>query len=162
MYKIFLLLIPFILSQICWGQSGDQKIITKIGSEIITVSEFIERYELNPQTNAGIVGAEASIKPEILYSIIAEKLWAMDAEKMGIVKTRQFDFYFKPIEDLFVRDALFRQEIENKITVSKSELEKGINKSQFTQVIRFISSQDSVSIFEFHKHWFLFHYPTLS
>lgn len=70
---------------------------------------------------------------------------------MGIVKTKQFDFYFKPIEDLFVRDALFKQEVENKVTVSKSDLEKGINKSQFTQVVRFISSQDSVSIFEFHK-----------
>ncbi len=49
MYKIFLLLILLILPQTVRSQANEEKIIAKIGSEVITESEFIERYELTPQ-----------------------------------------------------------------------------------------------------------------
>ena len=137
-------------SSISFSQD-DETIVAQVGNEKITAKEFKVRFELSPYIPVNKEIDTDSLKYDFLYSLIAEKLWAMDAEKMGIVKTKQFDFYFKPIEDLFVRDALFKQEVENKVTVTKSDLEKGISKSQFTQVVRFISSQDSVSIFEFHK-----------
>jgi parvulin-like peptidyl-prolyl isomerase len=129
----------------------DESVVAQVGNEKITAKDFKVRFELSPYIPEHKDIETDSIKYDFLYSLIAEKLWAMDAEKMRIVKTRQFDFYFKPIEDLFVRDALFKQEVENKVIISQSEIEKGINKSQFIQVVRFISSQDSVSIFEFHK-----------
>ncbi len=147
-YLIPVLLLLF--SSISFSQD-DETIVAQVGNEKITAKEFKVRFELSPYIPVNKEIDTDSLKYDFLYSLIAEKLWAMDAEKMGIVKTKQFDFYFKPIEDLFVRDALFKQEVENKVTVSKSDLEKGISKSQFTQVVRFISSQDSVSIFEFHK-----------
>jgi len=147
-YLIPVLLLAF--SSISFSQN-DETIVAQVGNEKITAKEFKVRFELSPYIPVNKEIDADTVKYDFLYSLIAEKLWAMDAEKMGIVKTKQFDFYFKPIEDLFVRDALFKQEVENKVTVSKSDLEKGINKSQFTQVVRFISSQDSVSIFEFHK-----------
>lgn len=147
-YLIPVLLLAF--SSISFSQN-DETIVAQVGNEKITAKEFKVRFELSPYIPVNKEIDADTVKYDFLYSLIAEKLWAMDAEKMGIVKTKQFDFYFKPIEDLFVRDALFKQEVENKVIVYKSDLEKGIGKSQFTQVVRFISSQDSVSIFEFHK-----------
>ncbi len=149
--KAYLILVMlFALSSNLFSQN-DESIVAQVGNEIITAKDFKIRFELSPYIPVNKEIVEDSVKFDFLYSLIAEKLWAIDAEKMGIVKSKQFDFYFKPIEDLFVRDALFKQEVENKVTVTQSDLEKGINKSQFTQVVRFISSQDSVSIFEFHK-----------
>jgi len=149
--KSYLIIIALVFFAYNLFAQNDESIVAQVGNEKITAKEFKVRFELSPYIPVNKEIDTDSIKYDFLYSLIAEKLWAMDAEKMGIVKTKQFDFYFKPIEDLFVRDALFKQEVENKVTVSKSDLEKGINKSQFTQVVRFISSQDSVSIFEFHK-----------
>ena len=50
MYTLFFLSLLLFLTQFTWGQSDEQKIVAKIGSEIITESEFIERYELTPQS----------------------------------------------------------------------------------------------------------------
>jgi len=149
--KAYLILVLLLALSSSSFSQNDENVVAQVGNEKITAKEFKVRFELSPYIPINKEIDTDSVKYDFLYSLIAEKLWAMDAEKMGIVKTKQFDFYFKPIEDLFVRDALFKQEVENKVTVSKSDLEKGIGKSQFTQVIRFISSQDSVSIFEFHK-----------
>jgi len=149
--KAYLILVLLLALSSSSFSQNDENVVAQVGNEKITAKEFKVRFELSPYIPINKEIDTDSVKYDFLYSLIAEKLWAMDAEKMGIVKTKQFDFYFKPIEDLFVRDALFKQEVENKVTVSKSDLEKGINKSQFTQMVRFISSQDSVSIFEFHK-----------
>ena len=149
--KSYLIIIALVFFAYNLFAQNDESIVAHVGNVKITAKEFKVRFELSPYIPVNKEIDTDSIKYDFLYSLIAEKRWAMDAEKMGIVKTKQFDFYFKPIEDLFVRDALFKQEVENKVTVSKSDLEKGIGKSQFTQVVRFISSQDSVSIFEFHK-----------
>jgi len=151
--KLFLNLVTtaLILNFSLLFAQNNESAVAQIGNEIITAKEFKLRYELSPYIPSDKNIDPDSIKYDFLYSLIAEKLWAKDSEKIGIVNTKEFNFYFKPIEDLFVRDALFKQEVENKVTVSQSDLEKGINKSQFTQVVRFISSQDSASIFEFHK-----------
>ena len=92
-----------------------------------------------------------SVKYDFLYSLIAEKLWALKAKEQGIENTLEFDFFFNPIEDLFVRDALFKQEIESKVSITATDMEKGIYKSQFTQAVRFFSSSDSLSIFNFYN-----------
>lgn len=147
---LVIILLNIVFSTVVCSQN-DESVVAQIGIDKITARDFKIRFELSPYIPENKDIETDSVKYDFLYSLIAEKLWAMDAEKMGIVKTKQFDFYFKPIEDLFVRDALFKQEVENKVTISKPEIEKGINKSQFTQVVRFISSQDSISIFEFHK-----------
>ena len=43
--------------------------------------------------------------------------------------------FFKPIEDLFVRDALFKREIKDKVKLSAEDVNAAINKSQFKVVL---------------------------
>lgn len=130
---------------------SDESVVAQIGNEKLTAKEFKLRFELSPYIPSDKNIDPDSVKYDFLYSLIAEKLWAKEAEKLGIGNSKEFNFYFKPIEDLFVRDALFKQEVENKVKISQSDIEKGIFKSQLTQVIRFLSSEDSLSIFSLYN-----------
>ena len=55
-----------------------------------------------------------SIKYDFLYSLIAEKLWAKEAEDLGVTNTDKYNFIFKPLEDMFVRDALLKLKLKIK------------------------------------------------
>jgi parvulin-like peptidyl-prolyl isomerase len=150
MYKIILSIIPLILPQICRGQAIEEKIIAKIGSEVITESEFIERYELTPQINAGTVGAEESIKKEVLYSIIAEKIWAIEAESMGLDNSELMKSTYKAIEKMYVRDALYRQEILNKVQLSNDYLIEAFRRNSLVLDLNYLFSEDEIEINDFY------------
>lgn len=146
MYKIILLLILFIPPQINRGQTDEQKIIAKIGSEIITESEFIERYELTPQISAGMIGGEEALKREVLFSIIAEKLWALEAESMGLDNSELIKSTYKAIEKMYVRDALYRQEILSKVNLSDEYLIEAFRRNSLLLNLNYIFSEDETEI----------------
>jgi hypothetical protein len=149
--KSYLIIITFIFLVFNSLAQSDESIVAKVGNDKITAREFKLRLELSPYLPKDLDMSKDSVKYDLLYSMIAEKLWALKAKDMGIENTQEFDFFFRPIEDLFVRDALFKQEIESKNSVSAMEMEKGIYKSQFTQLIRFIPAKDSATSFNIYK-----------
>ncbi|MBE0572426.1 MAG: peptidylprolyl isomerase [Ignavibacteriaceae bacterium] len=151
MYKIILLLILFIGPQINRGQTNEEKIIAKIGSELISESEFIERYELTPQISATMIGGEAALKREVLYSIIAEKLWALEAESMGLDKSELIESTYKAIEKMYVRDALYRQEILSKIKLSDEYLSEAFRRNSLLLDLNYIFSEDETEINDIFK-----------
>ncbi|HSW55325.1 MAG TPA: peptidylprolyl isomerase [Ignavibacteriaceae bacterium] len=151
MYKIILLLLPLILPQINRGQTDEQKIIAKIGSEVINESEFIERYELTPQIYAGMIGGEESLKREVLYSIIAEKLWALEAESMGLDNSELIKSTYKAIEKMYVRDALYRQEILDKINLSDGYLIEAFRRNSLSLNLNYIFAEDETEINDIFK-----------
>jgi parvulin-like peptidyl-prolyl isomerase len=146
MHKIFLLLISLILPQINRGQTDEQKIVAKIGSEIISENEFIERYELTPQIYAGMIGGEESLKREVLYSIIAEKLWALEAESMGFDNSVLIKSTYKAVEKMYVRDALYRQEILSKVKLSDEYLIEAFRRNSLSLDLNYIFSEDETEI----------------
>ena len=87
--------------------------------------------------------------------MIAEKLWAKDAEEMGITKTDEFNFIFKPLEEMFVRDALFKIEVEDKVLLSANDIENGIIKSQAKLNTQIVSTQDSLIIYNLYNKFSL-------
>jgi len=146
MYTLFFLSLLLFLTQFTWGQSDEQKIVAKIGSEIITESEFIERYELTPQLSAGMIGGEESLKREVLYSIIAEKLWALEAESMGLDNSELIKSTYKAIEKMYVRDALYRQEILSKVKLSDEYLIEAFRRNSLSLDLNYIFSEDETEI----------------
>ncbi len=133
----------------------DESAVAQIGNEIITAKEFKLRYELSPYIPSDKSIDPDSIKYDFLYSLIAEKLWAKDAEDMGMTKTDEFNFIFKPLEEMFVRDALFKIEVENKVLLSANDIENGILKSQAKLNTQIISTQDSVIIHNLYNKFSL-------
>jgi len=140
--KSFLLLITFLVSQFNLAQNIDQNTIATIGNDIITTDEFIERYELTPQLYAGMIGAEESAKNEFLYSIIAEKLWALEAESIGLGKSELMTSTYKAIEKMYVRDALYREEILNKVHISDEYLAAAFRRNNLILNLNYIFSTD--------------------
>ena len=147
--KSFFLVV--LLASLTFSQN-DPTIAAKIGGESITLNELKMRMELSPYVPEYRYIYPDSIKYDFLYSLIAEKLWAKEALKIGYASTEKFKFFFQPIEDMFVRDALFKKEVKEKVELSANDINSGIIKSQIKLSTQMISSNDSTSIFNFfHK-----------
>jgi parvulin-like peptidyl-prolyl isomerase len=155
--KIFLNIVSAALILNCTLSfaQNDESTVAQIGNEIITAKEFKLRYELSPYIPADKNIDPDSIKYDFLYSLIAEKLWAKDAEDMGITKTDEFNFIYKPLEEMFVRDALFKIEVEDKILISADHLANGIIKSQAKINTQIVSTQDSLTIYNLYNKFSL-------
>ncbi|NPV11386.1 MAG: hypothetical protein HPY57_06320 [Ignavibacteria bacterium] len=127
------------------------KVIAEIGSAKITESEFKIRYELSPFVSHRSKWNQDTIKYDFLLSMIAEKLFYLDAINKGLQNSEDFKFYIKPLEDALLRDYLFKEEIENKVRLSAEDISQSINNAQFKLQARIINSEDSVKIFRIHS-----------
>ncbi len=124
--------------------------MARIGEKTITVNEFRLRYELSPFVSLKNSWNEDSVKYDFFYSLIAEKLWAMQARETGMEQNSNFTFYFKPLKEIIIRDALFKEEVENKIRLSPDDINNGIMKIQTTLNVLLISSKDSSLMSDFY------------
>ncbi len=146
MKKIFYLfiLIPFTI-QI--SAQINEEVIATVGSKEITAEEFKRRFELTPQLGLSNEFWIEEQKKEMLQSIIAEKLWSLEAEAMRFDTTEIMRYTFQSIEKMYLRDALHRQEIRNLINVSDIEMLQGMAKASHTITANYLFDVDSTSIF---------------
>lgn len=128
----------------------ESKPLAKVGNQIITVDEFRNRYEFMPHLNYTTDNKD-TLKKEFLYSLIAEKLWALEGLEKRIDTLDVVKNSLKTLEKLFVKDELFRSEVESKIKLSSEEISKGLLRVGRTLNLRMISSPDSNEIFSFHN-----------
>ncbi len=127
------------------------RILAEIGALKITENEFKVRFELSPFVSQRSKSNQDTIKTDFLYSMIAERLWYLDALEQGLTSTEDFNFYFKPLIDIYLRDYLFREEIENNIVLSQADIVSAIEKAQFKLKTRIINSSDSIRIFDVYN-----------
>ncbi|MHB1687284.1 MAG: peptidylprolyl isomerase [Ignavibacteriaceae bacterium] len=125
-------------------------VIATVGKDKITSEEFIKRYELTPHLNNDEFNSD-STRYDLLYSLIAEDLWSRKAKDLGIDTTGYYKYSMQPIEDLYVRDALFKREIESKIKYSTNDLNKAAKRAEWTLKINIISAGDSSKIFHIYS-----------
>ncbi len=123
-----------------------ENILATIGNKQISEVEFLERIELTPQFRKQIKRLTPSLKLEFLYTIIAEKLWAIEAEKSGIDTTEALRTATSSIEKMFVRDALFKQKIKNKIILTQDDIVEGTIRNTKIYSVRYIFSSDSSEV----------------
>ncbi len=147
MKKIFASIFTLLLFVcIIEAQTQEEKILAKVGDKEITESEFIKRYELMPQIGRDAKGNETALKYELLYTIIAEKLWAIEAEKTGLDTTDIMKNTFKAFEKRYVRDALYNREISSKINLTAKEIEEGMRRNAYELDVQFVFSKDENEI----------------
>ncbi len=146
----FIFILLFFFSAVAFSQS-DERVVAQIGNQKITAKEFKLRYELSPYISNKQYLPSDSLKYDFLYSLIAEKLWAAEAERIGISSSDKFKFFFKPLEDMFVRDALFKLEVKDKVKLSTSEIMDGISKYPVTIKAVTIVLPDSNELFNFYS-----------
>ncbi|MEO8231969.1 MAG: peptidyl-prolyl cis-trans isomerase [Ignavibacteriota bacterium] len=106
---------------------NDSEILAKIGSDKITVEEFQNRFDYMPHLNYSSSNID-SVKKEFLYSLVAEKLWALEADELEIDTIESVKLSLKSLEKLFVKDELYKKEIESKINISSPEISTGLTR----------------------------------
>jgi len=134
-----------------FAQNGERKVIAKIGGDEITEEEFLERYELSPQIKAGITGISPSLKFEVLYSIIAERLFALEAEELRLSSSELLKSTYKAIEKMYVRDALYREEILKNVNLSDEYLLEAFRRNSKILKVNYLFSENENEILSLYN-----------
>ena len=142
--------ILFILTSARILASSDS-LLVKIGSSGITADEFQQRFELIPQVSAGAKKDLEQKKSDLLYSLIAEKLWANEAEDLKLDTSDIMQITFKTIEKMFVRDALYKIEITDKIKITNEEKLEGLRRIYFNLDLEPLQFNDSLSAIRIYQ-----------
>jgi len=147
--NIFFIIIPLIISS--YTLLAQSNIIAKIGNTELTKDEFRLRYELSPRILSNNFDNTDSLKLKFLYSLVAEKLWAIEALDKGLANTDNFKFYYSPIEKIYVRDELFRIEVKDKVEITDGDISKGMNKYVKILQVSTLASNDSSEIADLYS-----------
>lgn len=147
-----LIIIIFLLHTEIVSQSFNQPYVARVGSKVISDSEFLERYEFTPGFKRHIKQMDDSNKLEFLFTLIAEKLFAIEAKNLKLDTTEVIKFSRRAFERMFVRDKLFQEEIRNKIFVTDNELIEATIKNNSRLYINFLFSQDKAEIDQLYNY----------
>lgn len=140
MKNIFLLILIFLSLYFAKTAAQQKNFIAKVGDTEISAEEFRLRFELMPIVSEN--RNPDSLRSEFLYTLIAEKLIAHEAEQSGFAGQQRFRDLYEPLEKMFIRDALFKEEVESKVKITDTELKKGIERFPFLLKVKIMSSAD--------------------
>lgn len=142
-YQFFILLI---FAGLLYSQ--EDKILAKVGPYKIYESEFRERFDFSAHPNLMQKSDRFAAKEEFLHQLIAEKLLSLDAREKGYDTSEDFKSIFTPLENMFVRDALYTKEIKDKVTLSQQDINEGLNRILKLLNVEFIYSKQEKEIRE--------------
>jgi len=128
------------------AQRKDDTVIAEIGPIKVTVDEFKKRYEMVPHVGQHTKGRENRLKAETLYSIISEKLWALEAENLGFDSTAIMNYTFQAVEDMHLRDALYRKEIKSKLSKNPEKYAEAKKRALIYLNTKFIFAKEKSEI----------------
>ena len=123
-----------------YSQTGstNPRVLARVGDRFIDEREFIERFELTPGLNRRPGPALKEEKQSVLFSLIAEKLLALEGIDLGLERDTSFQHAFLEIRKLMARDQLYREEISKKIQVSRTEVMKGMAQAKRELIVSYI------------------------
>ncbi len=148
---IFFPLLSLLLSLEIYPQEFLKKPLARISDMEITQEEFLERYEMTPGFNRQKKISTESNEIEFLFTLIAEKLWALEAVNRKLDTTEVIKFTTKSFEKMFTRDAFFKKEIRDKIKITDEEINYGLVKNSSKLFLNFLFSEDAEEINSLYK-----------
>ena len=137
LFKIFFLL--FICGSLC---AQEDKVVAKVGNYKIYESEFQERFDFSVHPKLLQKVDKLAAKEEFLHQLIAEKLLSLEAKEQGYNTTELFKDIITPLKNMYVRDALYTQEVKNKTSYPQNEISDGVEKIKKVLNVKFIFSND--------------------
>jgi parvulin-like peptidyl-prolyl isomerase len=149
MIKSIIAVLLFLIPCNVMAQSAEE-IIATVGNQKITVKEYKTRFELMPRLSKYFFNID-SLKNEFIYSLISEKLWSMESEARGYDKSAYFKLSFAPLEKIYLKDALYKHEVDNKIVITGEEINKGVIRSKYTLKAGIFSTLDSSEVFHVYE-----------
>jgi hypothetical protein len=139
---IFLFLVCTIF---CSGQSlqTQESVLAKAGNLYITEREFLERFELLPNQFRNRLANIEESKLLFLYSLVAEKLLAQEAETRHLDQDSLFQQAIIQVKKNLVRDQLYREQIRERVKVSRTEVQKAIVDAKRQLFLSYLYFEDS-------------------
>lgn len=135
----------FSLVNVIYSQE-ELDIIATVGASEITIEEFRDRYEFMPHLNYSNDDVD-TVKKEFLYSLIAEKLWALEGEQKRFDTLESVKYSLESLRRLLIKDELYKTEVEPKIKISSDEMNIGLQRVTFELFVKIISTKDSSEIY---------------
>ncbi|HUI11509.1 MAG TPA: peptidylprolyl isomerase [Bacteroidota bacterium] len=120
------------------ASSPTDAVIARAGNVFVSEREFVERYEMLPGFGRHVASAVEARKTELLYSMIAEKLLAQDAEERHLDRDSVYRLAMLETRKLLARDALYKQEVIAKAAVSAAELRRGMHDALLRLTVRYL------------------------
>jgi hypothetical protein len=102
--------------------------LAEVGKKVITARDLIERVELMPWPGKDNPGEADSAKVKALQSLVGEQILAQEAAARGLGNDSTMRGRVKNVENLMVRDELYRREVQSRIQVSQQEILQGIER----------------------------------
>ena len=127
------------------------EIVAEVDGEKITASLFQELWEMSPHLNAGSKNNSLSERINFLNTIVAYKLWNRNKDKYRVDTSAAYSTAVNEIEKMFVRDALYKKEITNKITITPEELNTALKKQERTLIVDYLLSPGEEGIKNYYK-----------
>ena len=148
--QILKCLLIFLLGISNHYSQSSKEIVAKAGSITITKDEFRKRYEFIPHITDKESFDSISFKKNFLYTLIAEKLLAQAANKEGVDKSQNFYATMENLSNIYLRDALYKKEVLDKIVIPDSAVAIGRVRMMRSVRTKFIFSQDEKEIEKFY------------
>lgn len=120
----------------------EDKVVAKVGNYKIYESEFQERFDFSVHPKQLQKSDKLAAKEEFLHQLIAEKLLSLEAGEQGYNNTELFKDIITPLINMYVRDALYTQEVKNKTSYPQNEISAGIEKIKKMLKVKFLFSHN--------------------
>lgn len=148
MKLIKFLLVPVLLLILSGSNAAQpvKEVVAKIGNREITAEEFVLRYEMSPKFTPHVKGAVKELKEELIYTVTAEKLFALEAELLRLDTLKDVKRRIEQFEKMFARDALFKAEIVDKVDQTQQTLANEMAKAVTKIKIKAIRNTDQDQI----------------
>jgi len=130
--------ISFVIFGVPYAQ--EQRAVAKIGNDKIYESEFKERFDFSIHPKLLQNSDKFAVKQEFLHQLIAEKLLALDAREKGYNNSELFTNITTPLQNMHIRDALYKLEVKNKISYTQDEIDEGFERIKKLLKVNFIYS----------------------
>lgn len=103
-----------------------QDTLATVGPSAITARDLMLRLELMPFPAKQTKAEAETLKAKTLYALIAEKVLARAASRQGINEDEKTNLMKRELENLFVRDELYKREIVARAAPTRDEVAEGM------------------------------------
>lgn len=149
---IYLNKILFLLSLLSACVIAQQdRVLAKIGDYKLYESEFNDRFDFSVHPNLLNKADTMEIKREFLNQLIAEKLLSLDAKEKGLQYSDDYKNMITPLQNMYVRDALYKSEIKNKVSYKNDDIKTGLDRIKNILKLKFIFSKSADEIEAIYK-----------
>ncbi len=124
------------------GKVPPDEVLARIGPKVVTAEEFLERIELMPWQDKEIVARQDTVKARALRSLVAEKLFALEADEKGIGNDARTREMLRALQRMLTRDELYKDEVVRKTEVTETEVRTGLGRYPWSLVVRGYSFPD--------------------